>query len=251
MKQHLLFDLDDTLIHCNKYFGLIIDQFIDEMTTWFKSFDEITPEIIRDKQTEIDIAGIEIVGFKSDHFPQSFVETYRHFSRLAGRPESDAEKERLWKLGLSVYEQEAEPYPHMEETLMTLRESGHELHLYTGGERRIQRRKIEKLKLERYFGSRIYIRRHKNSNALEAILAEGGFDRSRTWMIGNSIRTDVVPALTTGIHAIHVKTEQEWQYNIVDIDVAPKGAFVTVGRLSEVPGAIQNYVVSAWNAGLV
>lgn len=243
MKQQLLFDLDDTLIYCNKFFYLVIEQFTDLMSDWFRGHN-ITTGTIRDKQTEIDIAGVHLVGFKSDHFPESFIETYRHFSDLVGRSRSIVEEDFLWKLGRSVYEHAVEPYPFMEETLDKLTSDGHELHLYTGGELLIQQRKINQIQLERYFDNRIYVRSHKNIEAMETILSEGQFDRSSTWMIGNSLRTDVIPALTTGINAIHMKTDSEWAYNIVGIDVEPKGAFITLSQLSEVPGSIHEYVQS-------
>ncbi len=243
MKQQLLFDLDDTLIYCNKYFYLVIEQFTDVMTDWFRGHN-ISAGTIRDKQTEIDIAGVHVVGFKSDHFPESFIETYRHFSNLVGRSRSIVEEDLLWKLGRSVYEHAVEPYPFMEETLDKLASDGHELHLYTGGELLIQQRKINQMQLERYFDNRIYVRSHKNIEAMESILSNGEFDRSSTWMIGNSLRTDVIPALTSGIHAIHMKTDSEWAYNIVGIDVEPKGAFFTLNQLSDVPDSIYGYVQS-------
>ncbi|RIX53631.1 HAD family hydrolase [Paenibacillus nanensis] len=242
MKQQILFDLDDTLIYCNKYFFFVVDQFVDAMSTWFAGSPLATPGSIRDKQTEIDIALVGHTGFKSEHFPQSFQETYRYFCDLTGRKRSKAEEDFLWKLGLSVYEHETEPYPHMEHTLDELASAGHELHLYTGGEPLIQQRKIDRMGLERYFSSRIYIRQLKNTDALEQILKTGSFDREHTWMIGNSIRTDVVPALTAGIHAIHMRAHDEWQYNMVQIDVKPKGAFFTLDRLKDVPDTIHRYV---------
>jgi putative hydrolase of the HAD superfamily len=241
MKQHILFDLDDTLIYCNKYFYHIIDQFSDAMSAWFRGYG-ISSEEIRNKQTEIDIAGVQAVGFTSEHFPQSFVDTYHYFSDLTGRPRSVIESDFLWKLGRSVYEHEVEPYPFMEETLDRLASSGHELHLYTGGELLIQHRKIKQMQLERYFDSRIYVRSHKNIQAMEDILTEGGFERDSTWMIGNSIRTDVIPALTSGINAIHMKSDSEWVYNIVGIDVEPKGAFFTLDQLRDIPDKIHGYV---------
>lgn len=242
MKQQILFDLDDTLIHCNKYFYLVIDRFVQQMSGWFAGYDEVTPEAIRDKQIEIDIAGVSAMGFKSEHFPQSFVDSYRYFSDLTGRRRSAAEEETLWKLGLSVYELETEPYPYMEETLDRLAGSGHELHLYTGGEMLIQQRKINNMGLERYFGDRIYIRRHKNYEALEGILNKGTFDRKHTWMVGNSLRTDVIPALTAGLHAIHMLAETEWHYNIVPVTIEPQGAFYTLERLLDVPDTIHQYI---------
>lgn len=242
MKQTIFFDLDDTLIHCNKYFFQVIEQFVESMRDWFAGYEEVTPDAVRNKQIEIDIAGVSVFGFKSDHFPQSFVETYIYYSDLLGRKRSDKEIDYLWKIGRDVYNHDTEPYPHMEHTLDSLADAGHELHLYTGGEVLIQRRKIDKMSLDRYFGPRIYIRQHKNNEALEQILSDGGFNRKHTWMIGNSIRTDVVPALTAGIHAIHMKAATEWEYNNIGIDVQPKGAFFRLNTLNEVPPAIHGYI---------
>ena len=61
-------------------------------------------------------------------------------------------------------------------------------------------------------------------------------------MIGNSIRTDIIPALTSGIHAIHMESESEWAYNIVGIDIEPKGAFFKLHQLCDVPGKIEGYI---------
>lgn len=243
MKQQILFDLDDTLIYCNKYFFFVVDQFVDSMTTWFRGYEPVSAGAVRDMQMERDIALIGNTGFKSEHFPQSFIDTYVHYSDLTGRKRSVVEEDFLWKLGMSVYDHETEPYPHMEETLDALAEAGHELHLYTGGELLIQRRKIERMNLERYFdAARIYIRQLKNNEALEQILANNAFDRTATWMVGNSIRTDVVPALTAGIHAIHMRTMEEWHYNVIQINVQPKGAFLTLDHLREVPQAISRFI---------
>ncbi|WP_276351358.1 HAD family hydrolase [Cohnella caldifontis] len=241
MKQTLLFDLDDTLIHCNKYFNLILEQFADLMEEWFGPLGVSRKEILS-KHTEIDIAGVKVLGFKSEHFPQSFVDTYRHFRHLTGRKRFHSEEDRLWKLGMSVYDFEVEPYPHMEETLESLSREGHELHLYTGGEPRIQQNKIDRMRLQRFFGERIYIRQHKNAQALEQIVLSRAFDRSRTWMIGNSLRTDVMPALQCGLHSVYLEQENEWKFNMVEIEHPPQGAFLKLKSLTEVPGAIRRFL---------
>jgi len=243
MKQTLLFDLDDTLVHCNKYFLQVLGQFADRMTAWFGPYGIQRQEIL-DKQTEIDIAGVQVHGFKSDHFPQSFVDTYLYYSSLTGRRISPVEIDGLYRLGRSVYELDVEPYPHMDETLERLIREGHELHLYTGGETYIQWNKIERLQLQRYFEDRIYVRQHKNTDALEQILRENGLERSSTWMIGNSLRTDVLPALECGIHSVYLKHENEWPFNLVPIETPPAaGAFLTLRSLVEVPVAIRTYLL--------
>ncbi|WP_438433277.1 HAD family hydrolase [Gorillibacterium sp. sgz500922] len=241
--QLILFDMDDTLSHCNKYFDLVLEQFSDQLTTWFAAH-RLTADAVKDKQYEIDTQGVTLLGFTEDHFPASLVETYRYFSQMTGRPEDEAEIESLLQLGRSVYDRNVEPYPDMAETLTRLSEAGHTLFLYTGGVEAIQKRKVESLKLGDFFADRIFIRRHKNSDALEAILTEHQFDRSRTWMIGNSLRTDILPALERGIKAIYVPAITEWDYNIVELTIKPEGAYFTVPALKDVPDTIHGYLAA-------
>ncbi|MCY9529833.1 MULTISPECIES: HAD family hydrolase [Paenibacillus] len=243
-KQTILFDMDDTLIYCNKYFDIVIHQFLDTMTTWFNS-SNMSAQEIKSVQSKFDIAGVQKNGFQSEHFPRSFIDTYDHLCNLTGRDSSEEEKEQLWKLGLSVYDMEIEPYPGMVETLELLRDQGHELYLYTGGEPVIQQRKIDQMKLSAYFGDRIFIRQHKTAEALAEIVKEQGFSPANTWMIGNSVRTDVQPALLAGLHAIYLKRPNEWLYNVIDIEIEPQGALYTLEKLADVPRVIEEWLLAS------
>jgi putative hydrolase of the HAD superfamily len=242
-KQTILFDLDDTLIYCNKYFDLVMEQFADQMEMWFHSY-HIPLDEIKKKQAENDLERVLQSGFSPDHFPESFVDTYEFYCDLTGRVKLEEEVIRLLELGRSVYGHSIEPYPHMYETLSELQAQGHDLHLYTGGEPAIQMRKVTEGGLERFFGTRIHVARHKTTEFLEGLIRSHQFDRKSTWMIGNSLRTDVTPALKTGIHAIFMPALQEWSYNNVEVDTEPQGAFFTLSSLSEIPSAIHNYIDS-------
>ena len=61
-------------------------------------------------------------------------------------------------------------------------------------------------------------------------------------MVGNSIRTDIVPAIEQSINAIYIPAEVEWKYNEVDIKVEPKRAFYRVRSLQEVPDVINKHI---------
>src|SRR3954454_8394611 len=129
----------------------------------------------------------------------------------------------------------------MNETLQRLKEAGHELYLHTGGDEANQRRKLAQLELTIYFEHRIFISEHKDTTALSDILKTIDADPKITWMVGNSLRTDIVPALEMNINAIYIPAETEWEYNVVDIKVEPKAAFVEVNSLHEVPDVIHKY----------
>lgn len=244
--QTILFDLDDTLVHCNKYFDLVIEQFAAQLQSWFAAAD-ISAETIKKKQLEIDTIGVNLHGFSIEHFPLSLVDTYQYFSEILDRPRSIEETDWLIQLGNSVFTKEVEPYPFMLETLEKLRLEGHRLYLYTGGVDAVQLKKVAAMRLETYFENRIFIRKHKNKAALEEIIVQQQFDRSQTWMIGNSLRTDILPSLEAGIHSIYVPAITEWEYNIIEIKITPKGAYLTVPTLNEVPEAMHRYLQSKEN----
>ncbi|KIL39438.1 HAD family hydrolase [Gordoniibacillus kamchatkensis] len=238
--QTILFDLDDTLVHCNKYFNLVIDQFADVMLTWFAGRG-LTDKAIKEKQLELDLAGVHVHGFVPERFPQSFIETYRFFTGQFGRPASREEEQFLYKLGNSAYEFRAEPFPDMDDTLRTLQGAGHRLFLYTGGDEAIQRKKVRETGLQRYFDDRIFITHHKNADFMRSLVERHGFDTSSTWMIGNSVTTDVVPALAAGLNCIHIPAHNDWHFNVGEVNVRPQGAFLTLGSLREVPPAIREH----------
>jgi putative hydrolase of the HAD superfamily len=238
-KQTILFNLDDTLAHCNKYFSKVIEQFADYMTSWF---DSVTKDEIKQKQLDIDLKSIDEHGLRSDRFPESFVATYQYFCGATAREPNEADIKFLRELGFSVFDIPVEPLPYMNETLQQLKEAGHELYLHTGGDEHNQRRKIAQLELVTYFEHRVFISEHKDTTALSDILKTINADPTVTWMVGNSLRTDIVPALEMGIHAIYIPAEREWEYNLVDVTAEPKGVFLTVNSLYEVPEIIHKHI---------
>lgn len=239
-RQTILFDLDDTLVHCNKYFDFVIDQFSDLMEMWFHTYS-IKKQAFIDKQLEIDLAGVQIHGFAAERFPLSFVETYEFFSAITGRHRLPEERERLMDLGRSVYAIKIERYPNMYEVLDQLRREGHKLVLYTGGEEAIQLNKIKMAEIEEFFGRNVFVVQHKTTKAMETVLSVNGYDRESTWMIGNSVRTDINPALEAGINAIFIPVANEWAFNVVDVAEHKEGQLYTAGSLIEVPDIIRDH----------
>lgn len=239
--QLILFDLDDTLVHCNIYFERILDTFASKLSKIFvdSPFDIAQ---IRKKQKEIDLIGVEKLGFTLDHFPQSLVDTYSYFCDLADIPVEAKYVTLFQDLGYSVYHLQIDPYPNMIQTLNKLKDAGHILYLYTGGVAEVQFRKINQLGLEYFFENRVHVARHKTIEEMDRLLNRIHADRTSTWMIGNSLRTDIVPALEAGIHAIYIPTLNEWEYNIVEVNTQPKGAYLTIKSLIHVPQTIADYV---------
>lgn len=237
MKQNIIFDLDDTLSHCNKYFEEITEKFIQQVLSWFAPYG-VSSEQISKCQSEIDLKYANLFGLTSKHFVKSFVETYEHFSAITQRSTNYSEVEFLKALALSVYEQQFEPYPYMLEVLSELKEQGHRLILHTGGEKGIQSKKIEQLQLRQFFGDDIFIFQHKNAEALQTVINTLQLDKCMTWMVGNSLRTDIKPALQVGINTIYIPAANEWSYNVVQVDIPYTSRFIKAQELRDVVQAI-------------
>lgn len=238
-QQTLILDLDDTLIHCNKYFTQAKNDFVKKMKEWM-----ITPseEEIMQKQLEIDLKSVEIHGLLSEKFPESLVATYFYFCQKYCKGIKANEIEQVRKIGRSVFEKEVEPFPYMYDVLNKLQEDGHQLYLYTGGDVKNQTRKISQLGLEHYFEDRVYISQHKNNKALQKVINKIPANKSSIWMIGNSLKTDIKPAIELGINAIHIPSEIEWSYNIVDLEMEQKSTFAELTSLLDLPVFFREYV---------
>jgi putative hydrolase of the HAD superfamily len=239
-KQTILFNLDDTLVYCNRYFNRVIEGFLEQMIIWF---DTVSKEEIRQKQLQIDLSAINKYGLKSERFPESFVETYTYFCGKTGKERQKSEMDSLRELGFQVFKIPVEPIPYMNETLQQLKDAGHKLYLHTGGDVANQRRKITQLELSVFFGNRIFISEYKDTTALSDILKTIHANPKITWMVGNSLKTDIKPALEMNINAIFIPAETEWKFDKVDISFKPKSAFITLNSLRDVPRAIHDQIL--------
>jgi putative hydrolase of the HAD superfamily len=237
-QQTLILDLDDTLIHCHKYFRKSKNEFA---TLLLDFFPFLTREEILQKQNEIDTKGIEKYGLDSSQYPRSLVQTYRFFCANYRRKIEEEEMEHIHQIGQKVFETEVQPLPYMYETLNELLDDGHSLYLFTGGDCTNQMRKIKQLGLDLYFKNKIFIFEHKDKYALQKILHFIKADKKSTWMIGNSLRTDIKPAIELGLNAIHIPSDIEWSYNIVDMDEEPGGTFAELESIKQLPEYMREY----------
>lgn len=239
-KQTLILDLDDTLIHCNKYFKEAKSKFAKQMQVWFAM---LTKEKIKQKHSEIDIQRVEKHGLHSSVYIDSLVETYQYFSKKYKRKMKEFEIEMIRKIGQSVFQIDVQPFPFMYEVLNKLKKDGHQLFLFTGGDQENQNRKIRQLNLKPFFDDGIFIFEHKNTMALQEVLGKINADKKATWMIGNSLKSDIKPAIELGINAIHIHSELEWSYNIVDIAIEPYGTFAELKSLHDLPDFLREHLL--------
>ena len=99
-----------------------------------------------------------------------------------------------------------------EKTLDILQSRDAQLGLVTMGDNKAQTEKIEVYGLRRWFQNNIFVCDKKTPQVFREVMEKMRADISRTWMIGNSIRSDVLPALEAGLRVVYIPCET-WDYD--------------------------------------
>lgn len=196
----LLVDADDTLWENNVYFERAIEQFID-----FVSHQHYSRGEVRRMLDEIERANTALHGYGSAAFARNLQEAFR---RLAETPISAEQVEHAAALAATIARQEMEIIDGVPETLDYLA-GRHRLVLFTKGCEEEQRAKLRRSSLERFF-SGTFIVREKDRDAYQRVTADLGTVPAQSWMIGNSPRSDINPALAAGLSAVWVPHSATW-----------------------------------------
>jgi putative hydrolase of the HAD superfamily len=198
--QHLIFDADDTLWENNIYFEEAFDRFCE-----FLNHSQMTPDQIRAALDEIEIVNNKIHGYGAKNFARNLAQCYR---RLAQRGIREDDVARVISLAEEILDSPMQLMPGVEETLARLG-SVHELTLFTKGHPEEQHAKIERSGLRKYF-SYCEVVKEKNTPAYRQLAEKRGFQPRRTWMIGNSPKSDINPALNAGLRAVFIPHARTW-----------------------------------------
>jgi putative hydrolase of the HAD superfamily len=221
-RQHLIFDADDTLWENNIYFEEAFAEFCD-----YLNHSSFTPAEIRGILDEIEMAYAKVHGYGAVNFGRNLSQCYL---RLAERAVDEHDLKRVTAMAHQIMAREIELLDGVAETLPFLAEN-HELTICTKGDVHEQNNKIDRSGLRPFF-AHCAIVKEKNRAAYEQLADVRGFDKGRTWMIGNSPKSDINPALEAGLRAVFVPHERTWSLEREEIR-DPAGRLVVVERFSQ------------------
>ena len=219
----LLIDADDTLWENNIYFERAFDAFCD-----FLDHSALTPPQVRDVLNEIELVNAKIHGYGSMNFGRNLQQAYQH---LAEREINDDDLRHVLALAQRILEQPIELIEGVEETLGYLSER-HELTLFTKGNPDEQRMKVDRSELGRYFAHTAIVK-EKDAAAYSRLVTERELARDSTWMIGNSPKSDINPALEAGLNAVLVPHPHTWVLEHQDLRESGDGKFLRVERFAD------------------
>lgn len=223
-RQTLLIDADDTLWENNVYFERAIARFIS-----FVNHREFSPERVRAVLNDVERECIVTHGYGLHSFAHALVRT---FERLSPGPVTADTQAQVRSFAHSVENHAIEFLPKVPETLEYLRQR-HRLILVTKGAAAEQMGKVERSGLGGYFDSaEVFV--EKNTAAYARMIGQFGLDRRSTWMIGNSPKSDINPALAAGLHAVFVPHGDTWVLEHEELTAAPADqSLLIVGSFAE------------------
>ncbi len=226
--QTLLIDADDTLWENNVYFERAIAAFIS-----FLNHHEYTPAQVRETLNAVERETILAHGYGLTSFSRSLITC---FERLSPAPVTEEKREKIRSFARSIAEQEIELLPQVEETLSDL-STRHHLILMTKGNHAEQADKLSHSGLARYFNA-VEIVAEKDPPAYRQVIARHELKPHTSWMVGNSPKSDINPALAAGLHAVFLFHPDTWVLEHASVDPAPPGQHLleleSFGRLREV-----------------
>ncbi len=213
LNQTLLIDADDTLWQNNVYFERAIAAFIS-----YLNHRTMSPAEVRQALNEVERENTQKNGYGVASFRRALVTC---FERLSPEPATPEHHARIEGFAASIIARDIELLEGVAPVLPQLA-TRHRLILMTKGNRQEQSDKVSRSGLLHYF-SHVEIPPEKHPEAYREVCARHHLDHDRTWMIGNSPRSDINPALAAGLHAVYIHHPDTWVLEHESMLSAPAG----------------------------
>jgi putative hydrolase of the HAD superfamily len=211
--QTLLIDADDTLWENNIYFERAISSFISYLDHRIHTREEVRGHLNR-----VEHATVLSHGYGLRSFRRSLVTC---FEQLTDAPLTEEKHRRIESFAQSIADQQIELLPNVAPTLADLA-TRHRLILVTKGVPEEQTGKLQRSGLAPHFTA-VEVLPEKHHDAYLSLAAHHACEASNTWMIGNSPRSDINPALRAGLHAVFIPHDFTWVLEHEVVNQPPAG----------------------------
>ena len=228
MLKAIIFDFDDTLVYTHSIFRCATQAFCAHMQE-LGLYDQNLPQV----QDEFDRDNVRRVGyFAKECFAESLEQTYCHYADKFGQSPALELRQAFFALGMAVHNEPIELLPDCERVLSELK-GRYRLFLMTQGEKDIQQARLERSGLLSYF-EKYYILRGKRPADFAAVCEENSVAVEECVSVGNSLRSDINPALAAGLQAIYLSMFS-WDFEYEQ----GRGEFKTAQSLQEVKAYLE------------
>jgi putative hydrolase of the HAD superfamily len=234
---HIAFDADDTLWHNESVFSLT-QRKVTELLSGYAP-----PEGLEARLLETERRNLGLFGYGVKGFTLSMIETALEVSEHAIPA---AVIRRILDAGKAMLEHPVELLPGVQEVITALA-AEHRLMIITKGDLFDQESKIARSGLAELF-ARIEIVSEKDVATYRRILARHDIAPERFVMVGNSVRSDILPVLALGGNAVHVPYVTTWALEQVEHRGAAEEGFWAIEHMAELPGVLEKIAAQGWRA---
>lgn len=225
----IAFDADDTL-WVNEP---IYNQTQERLKSLIEKF--VTPEVLEQRLYQTEIKNLRLFGYGIKAFMLSMVETA---IELSNGKISGEEIGRIIDLGKEMIQHPVQVLPNVKESLEQL-QGDFELMIITKGDLFDQESKIARSGLADFF-SKIEIVSEKDETSYKKVLSKHGIAIHEFIMIGNSLKSDVLPVFNIGGKAIHIPFHTTWQHETIEAHHFNGIEYQELPDISLVPGFFKN-----------
>jgi putative hydrolase of the HAD superfamily len=208
---NLIFDADDTLWDSNIHFLEAFDSFAAAVSDAGLGLSRIE---IHAAVRRAEIRLIKTLGYGRRPYLTALHQAAAELAP-AGH---EGLRDEIERIGAHLLERECALLPDVEPTLQQLAQR-HRLLIFTKGQRDEQLRKLARSGLGPLF-DRVETPREKDVGAYRRLVRDAGLDPSLTFMIGNSPRSDINPAVAAGLRAVFIPHPHTWELEHEEINEA-------------------------------
>ena len=209
----VIFDGDNTLWDVEQLY----DKSRQSLCAWLEK-NGVASDVSEAFQRAADVKLFEALGYAKERFPLSFQQTLNEFLPNC----DDTMRRHVESIAQSVFSDEAPAADGVDEVLKQFAKT-HRLGLITAGEPEIQRRRLAQFGRADLFSATSIVKR-KSAAVLTDFLAEHQIDPAAAWMIGDSLNSDIIPAVTIGMRAIQI-VSRNWHPVENGASSLPYGAY--------------------------
>jgi len=225
------FDADDTLWVNETYYNETEDEFCRLLSEYRESSADISAELFK-----TECANMGLYGYGIKAFTLSLIETAL---RVSDRKVPQSSIEQIIRLGKNQLSKPLELLDSVENVLHELSQQ-FRLIVATKGDLLDQERKLHDSGLEKYFHHIEILSDKKESDYLK-LLGHLDIKPGQFVMVGNSLRSDIIPVLNIGGSAVYVPFHTTWEHEQADENSISSPRFKKIQKLSQVAGAIDNW----------
>lgn len=217
------FDADDTLWVNETYFREAELAF-GQLMQPYETINQIDQELFK-----IEIENLPIYGYGIKGFMLSMMEAAL---KISNNKISHQSMNAIIEIGKNMLNKPVELLDGVEEVLKSLSKT-HRLIMATKGDLLDQERKLEKSGLIKYF-HHIEVMSDKKETDYQNLLSHLDIQPREFLMIGNSLKSDILPLVEIGANAVHVPFHTTWQHEVVCETQAKSESYQTIEKISEV-----------------